>query len=203
MFKVLTPLAGILIAVGLFFTYIQPTFSDIRAIQDETAQYVEAAEKAAQLSRRVEQLTEAQRSIPVAQLERIEAMLPDRIDIVSVLIDIDALASGRGMIFSDIKTGDDIQEREAVRADTAIQGTDDDIDAAFADRAAGASTHYNTTLLGFTVAGTYDTFRAFLADLERSLVFMDIMNITFSESEGDLVPFEIVVRLYSLNEPTP
>lgn len=203
MFKALTPLLGILIAIGLFFTYIQPTFSDIRAIQDETAQYAEAAEKAAQINQRVEQLKEVQRSIPVAQLERIDAMLPDRIDLVSVLIDVDALASGRGLIVSDIKTGEDIQEREPARSDAALQADEDDIDAALMERSATSSTHYTTTLLGFTVAGTYSDFRAFLADLERSLVFMDIMSITFAESEGDLTPFEIVVRLYSLNAPTP
>lgn len=60
---------------------------------------------------------------------------------------------------------------------------------------------YSTLEIGFSVEGTYDDFRAFLEDLERSLVLMEVTSVAFGSSEGDSIPFSVTIRLHSLNPP--
>ncbi len=215
MFKALTPLIGIIIAIGLFVTYVRPTFADIRGVQDETAQYEQAIEKASELQSRINELKQKQSSISLAHLERLEALLPNRIDEVSVLIDLDMLARNHGLVFGDIAVGDQLKN-EGTSSKTpdptdpsssvAVPGTptapgDSTVMPGIAPESS-LSSQYTTLEVTFSVTGSYDDFRAFLKDIEYSLVLMEVVEIKFAESEGDAVPFSMTVRLYSLNAPS-
>lgn len=198
MFKVLAPIIGIIISVGLFFTYVQPTLDEVKAIQVEAAEYDEALTRASELRQRIAELNQRQSAISLAELERLEAFLPDRIDEVSVLIDIDALASARGLALSDIEVSDPPVEVQ----DQAI----DPFDPSFGMDALGEGdirSQYDVLDVGFSVTGTYEGFREFLTDLERSLVLMEVVEIAFTTTEEPLTVFNMKVRLYSLKQPLP
>jgi Tfp pilus assembly protein PilO len=232
MFKALTPIIGIIVAVGLFFTYVRPTFEEVRGIQDDTAEYAQAIDKASELQRRIDELKAQQSSISLANLERLEALLPDRVDEVSTLIDLSTLAEKHHLVFGDINIGGEGKNTSGTKGKTGTQTTPSGqpvsasapVPAASGAPAAGPasmgpegmpadggqfvpaeplSSQYSTLEIGFSVTGTYDDFRAFLADVERSLVLMEVTKISFSSSEGDAIPFSVTVRLYSLNPPTP
>ncbi len=215
MFKALTPIIGILVAVGLFFTYVQPTFEEVKLIQNETAQYAQAVERASELQRRISELRSQQNAIPLGDLERLEAFLPNRIDEVSLLIDIDALADEHNLVLGDIKVASDdgkessgdLAGRSNAAALPPADATDPAADPTL-DPLAGTSgsgelvSQYSTLDISFSVTGTYNNFRAFLLEVERSLVLMEVVSIEFTESEGELVPFTVTLRFYSLNAPT-
>lgn len=201
MFKALTPIIGIIVAVGLFFTYVRPTFEDIKGIQDETAQYAQAIEKASELQQRINELKQRQNSIPLADLERLEAMLPDRVEEVTVLLDIDALATTHRLVLGDIKVGEEAKVASAGQHSPDGSGQPTDETGLLEDPDAALRSQYTTLDMSFSVSGAYDDFRAFLAEIERSLVLMEITKIAFGASEGDAVPFTVAIRLYSLNAP--
>lgn len=208
MFKALIPIIGILVAVGLFFTYIQPTFKDIKAIQDEAAQYAQATAKAAELQQRINELKQQQSSISLVNLERLEALLPHRVDEVSVLIDIDALATLHNLTLGDIEVGAQQNGSEEGRERSVnTQGenplNEGPLNAQITD---AARNQYSTLDISFSVSGSYNDFRAFLQDIERSLVLMEVAKITFSRSESeettDTMQFMLHVQLFSLNPTT-
>lgn len=211
MFKALTPIISIIVAVGLFFTYIRPTFQDVKAIQDETAEYAQAVEKASELKRRIAELKAQQSAIPLADLERLEALLPDRVDEVAALIDVDALAARHNLILGDIKVvdqkGTDSKGSQATQpgpitpAPGAMPGLAGASGAATPQDAEGGAIRgqYATLDIGFSVTGAYNDFRLFLEEIEQSLVLMEVTKITFTESEGDAMVFTVGIRLYSLN----
>lgn len=201
MFKALTPLIGIVVAVGLFFTYVRPTFEDIKGIQDETAQYAQAIEKASELRQRINELKQRQSSIPLADLERLEAMLPDRVEEVMVLLDLDVLATMHRLVLGDIKVGAEANTAPAGQNPPEDFEQSADETALLEDPDAALRRQYTTLDMSFSVSGAYNDFRAFLEELERSLVLMEITKITFEKSEGDAVPFTVAIRLYSLNPP--
>ena len=188
MFKTLTPLLGMLIAVGLFFAYIRPTFGEIRAIQADAAQYTEAVAKAAELRERIAALSAERSAIALSDLERLTAFIPERVEDVRVLIDLDALARTHSLVLGDIKV--DTAEDSVNDADVS-PGTP-----ALRERA-----EYAAHDITFSVTGVYEDFRSFLHDLERSLAFMEVTEISFESSEGDAVAFTVGVRLYSLLPP--
>ena|SRR3989338_8348638 len=215
MFKALTPLIGIIIAVGLFFSYVQPTFRDVKTIQDETAEYAQATERASELMQRINGLKAQQGGILPVDLERLEALIPDRIDEVSALIDIDALTVAHHLMLGDIEVGEQGQTESGAGAagsqpgavgtpaqmPGAMAGADDADGFVFIQAGESLESQYSTLDVGFSVTGTYDDFRMFLSDIERSLVLMEVTSITFAASEGDAIPFTMKVRLYSLNAP--
>ena len=199
MFKALTPIIGIVIAIGLFFSYIRPTFQDVKSIQNETAEYVQALEKASELQQRINTLKQKQSSISLPNLERLEALLPNRIDEVAVLRDLDTLATAHHLTLGDIKVGDKSADK------TDGQNTQKQQTPANApELSSGArGSQYTTLDISFSVSGIYNDFRFFLQEIESSLVLMEVTKIAFTHSEGDTIPFTLNARLYSLNLPAP
>lgn len=223
MFKAPTPIIGILVAIGLFFSYVRPTFEEIKGIQSETAEYAQAVEKASALQARINELKARQSSIPLADLERLEAFLPDRVDEVAALIDLDALAGKHRLVLGDITVGDDEGKSTPGQAGNSPAATPRQTPATpapgpattqaaaampvsgadFLQPGAGTpSEEYSALEIGFSVTGTYDDFRMFLDEIERSLVLMEVSKISFTTGdEGDAGQFTMTVRLYALNEP--
>ncbi len=61
-----------------------------------------------------------------------------------------------------------------------------------ADGQVGAgSTPYDYVTLSFSVSGTYDIFRTFLADLESSLRLVDVTSIAFSATPTGIYEYTI------------
>lgn len=197
MFKTLTPIIAILIAVGLYFTYIQPTFTEVRALQDESEDYAQAIERAGALRARISELVARQNSFSSTDLERLEALLPDQFDEVALMLDIDALARRHRMDFGDIQVLDNKElEREiaVAREDTADLDPDE-----ARSQPADTSVSFTPNEISFSVTGTYENFRSFLRDLERSLLLLDVTHLEFMASEGDLTKYVVTVRTYSFN----
>lgn len=203
MFRALLPIVGILIAVGLFFSYVQPTYRETQAVRAEAAQYTEAISHALELQRRVSDLKARQNSISLADLERLEALLPDEIDEVAFLVDLNALAGKHGLGLGDIRVVDSVDAESADAPSTRRGDTEEE---ALAPAEGGIDTaargKYRTLDVHFAVLGTYENFRSFLTDLERSLVLMDIFDLSFSQTEETEAIYLMSVRLYSLNAPT-
>lgn len=189
MIKTLTPIIAIVIAIALFFVYVQPTFTSVRVIEDETHQYEEAIASAERLQARVSELSQAQNTIPVSDLQRLEAMVPNSLDEVLLLIDLSALAQEHNLFLGEIQVDaegaegeDPFAEAQPAPQNGAVEGE-----------------AYESMDLGFSVVGTYEDFRAFVRAVEESLVLMEVVEISFSQSDGDLLTFDMVIRTYALN----
>ena len=188
MFKALTPILAILVALGLFFTYVQPTFEEIRGMQDEISKYDEAVATAQRLRIRLDELNRERNSISLVNLERLEAFLPDRVNEVGLLVDLDALADAYNLTFGEIQVA-----AQQAASSQSRRGSDDE------DDGGSQGPVYSSAELSFSVSGTYDDFRAFLRQIEQSLVLMEVSSITLAEQEGDLPNFDVTVRVFSLN----
>jgi hypothetical protein len=61
---------------------------------------------------------------------------------------------------------------------------------------------FTTRTISFSVLGSYDQFKAFLKDMERSLQLMDVQTLTFSTSATDLTEYKLEIQLYGLSPVT-
>jgi len=194
MFQFLFPAAGVIIAVGLFFAYVQPTFNEAKLIEAEAAQYEEAVLRASELQQRVNELKSRQSNIPVADLERLEAFLPTSFDEVTTLLDLSVLADQHNLTFSN---------SESDRSGASVPVEDPDESALDGSGELSSQqrirSQYEANDVVFSVSGSYEDFKSFLADIERSLRFSEVMSIGFEEPEGDLLSFALRVRFYSLD----
>lgn len=181
MFKVLRPLISILVAVVVLFAFVRPMFADIQKKQSESTQYDEAIQEAANFNRLLDSLIARQNSFSAADIDHINAIVPDKIDEVQALVDIKALAEESGLVFGGI----DLDLTKESTAETDGKNTDAPVEAARRD-------------INFSVRGNYEEFKSFLVALEQSLVLMEVTHISFEAGEGNIISYSVTVRLYGL-----
>lgn len=176
------PIVFILIAIGIFFGYINPTYSgEVRSLREEIHSY-DAALRAAEAFRQKEaQLMLQRNGISQEGLARVESFLPDGVDNVQLILDLNALASRSNVVLSDF----DIVQRSSSDSQAAALEleSEDAIDS-----------------LDLTVAatGSYGAFKTFLKGTEWSLRPMDLVALEIQDSATGVYTYQMTFRIYWL-----
>lgn len=187
MLRSFAPLLAIIVSIGIFFLYIKPMYDEISSIQDETTEYGEAVAKASEFNQLLSNLTSKRNSLTAGNLERLEIAVPDSIDPVRILVDIEAIAEQNRMVLGNVT----VSGLDQTRGDTEGEfGTN--IVAAISED------DFEKSSITFNVVGTYDRFKAFLANLEQSLTLFEVSELSFTESEGDLMEISMTIDMYAL-----
>ncbi len=175
------PTLLILISVGAFLVFINPTYSEVKVMRAESAQYDEALTNSRKLQEERDALSEKYRTLSPEDLERLTRMLPDNADNIRLILNLQQMAQTYGMAISSIKfdaasaaVAKNGGTATATSATAAVSATD----------AAKAQRDYGDFEIEFTTTGSYANFQKFLKDMERSLRITDIQSITFG-SEVD------------------
>jgi len=185
-------------SAGLFFGYVNPTYGgvtgnaersmwSIQELAEERGRYADALEKTREIEQARVGLLEKYNRIPLEHRERIEKLLPDHIDSVRLIIDINTLASQYGMTLKNITLLD--AQTGTTRSPTPAIGPRE-------ERAKSAG-------LKFAVSGSYDDFRSFLRDLEQNLRLVDVGVLAFSaQTDSPQYEYGITLSTYRLNAPS-
>lgn len=181
--RTLIPVISIVIAVTIFFAFVRPLFSDVRIIQDEIGRIEEQLSKKTDLTEEVKSLLAVKQSHAVTNIERLDTMIPGDIDEVKIIADLSTLARSHNMLFGNI-----VVESES----NAYSGTDD------LEESDGVG--LVSSDITFGLVGNYDQFKLMLGDIERSLVLLDVLQITFTAGAGELVQYSVKVRTYAMPE---
>ena len=170
----------IALAIGLFVAFTNPRLAATRELSTEAARFDEALERSKELIALRDALLTKYNAIPSEDITKIDTMIPDSIDTVRLIIDIETLASRYGMSLGNISIG----TPEGAPANGALGPSAD---------------AFGRMSLSFTVVSTYDRFRAFLTDLERSLRIVDITSLSFDAPDaGGEMPFDVTFTTYWL-----
>lgn len=177
----------ILGAVGVFFGYVNPTYNGaVKALRGEMQSLDSALATAAKFKQEQARLTQEREFIDESDLDRVKKLLPDNVDNVQLILDVDGIASAAGVRISDIGI-DESQKSGSDGGDAIGQGVLIQEEKA-----------YESLLLSFTATATYGQFKNFLNDIEQSLRTLDVVEISFSESETGVYKFDVRVRVYWL-----
>lgn len=178
--KSLLPVVFVLIAAAIFFGYIDPAYSRVQELQAEEEQFEQALTRSRELQQVRDQLLSRYNVIPQADIERLEKLLPDNVDNVRLVLDMDSIAARYGMRTRNVQLeiADDRPARGQIGED---------------DR------EYQSVIVSFSVAGSYDSFRSFIEDLERSLRLVDIVGINFNaNNQTDTYDYSVSIKTYWL-----
>lgn len=175
MIRLTIPILFIILSVGLFFMYIDPMYTDIKATIIEEEKFDQALDKSKELKEVRDALLSKYNTFSTSDLDRLEKLLPDNVDNVRLVLDIDHIASTYGMRIKNvnISVGDDKQE--------GIIGQVDKL--------------YESVLLSFSITSSYDTLKQFIKDLEKSLRIVDVVDISLTSSKA----VENINNLYEYN----
>lgn len=168
----------------MYVVYLDATYQKIQvqlAKEQEILGYLQDAKDARD---KLDKLVSEYQSFPQNADERLNVMLPDSIDTVKLVVDINDAVEKMGMI---------------MKAPTVSQGTLDP----------KGIVKYRETTVNFGVSTTYSGFRRFLRVLESSLALRDFSDVTFSASPttasgGETNPefivyeYSVIIHTYSL-----
>ncbi len=183
MTRLLIPIVLIGAAVGIFALYTHPTYQQIRTIGVEVGAYDEALTKSREVQEVRNRLISKYNTFSPDALRRLERMLPDNVDNIRLVLDIDNIASRYNLHIRNVALGGTKDGREE-RSGLAVGSSGDPV---------------GVVELGFTVAARYEDFVRFLRDLERSLRIVDVAGISFSVGEGDLFEYTVSLKTYWLH----
>ncbi len=188
MTKTILSIVGLAIAGASLFFYTQPTYDELRALETQIGEYNQALEKAAELQSLKQSLLSRYNAFNPADIDRLHKLLPDHVDNVRLVLDLDNLAARHGMALQNVTLSNPTEAAE--------KG---------AIGAIGSSRQkFSSLTLKFTTHGTYGNFKGFMEDLERSLRIVDLVSLSLQEA-SDNVPgkepryrFDITIRTYWL-----
>lgn len=189
MSRIIVPVIIILLALGLFFTYVDPTYKSVQQTLQQIEKYDGVLRKVQELQTLRDSLVEAYNNIETEDLERLEKLLPKNVDNVRLIIEIESVALAHELTLERV-TVTDIQDSDSQQRAGEESGVTSTIP------------QLKSVGLEISVIANYEQFLEFIGDLERSLRIVDMRAVTFAIDENSEISGEtsytIVLETYWL-----
>ena len=171
------PSFAIIIAVAIFFVYVNPAWNgSIAATRAAITADDQALVSAQQYVAQQNQLAAARDAIDPANLKALNIFLPSSVDNVGLILDLNALAAHSGISLANI----DVVTNSANTAKT------------------GASNPVGSVDLSLAATGSFAALQTFLKGVEHSARILDIHDLTVNGSDTGVYTYQIKLSLYWL-----
>jgi hypothetical protein len=167
---------------ALYYVVINPLYTgagsvwqpaqSIGALRASDDDYTETLRQAEELFKQAETLNKQYESVSSETKEKMKLMVPDTIDAVRMINEVNYIANQTGLTLGDLSY---------------TQNTN----------ATGPKATYSVS---FSVKTTYTKFKELMANYETSLRLFQIQSVTFSvpEKQGELTNFQVKMETYHL-----
>ena len=162
-------------AILVFAMYVRPTYDDIQANRAKVARFDQALEKTREIQELKSSLLSRYNLFAGPNLDRLQKMLPDHVDNVRLVLDLDGIASQYGIRIQNVSVqqqGQSNGRRETGGTVLAGQNT--------------VNKPFQSLTLNFEVVSTYDQFVQLLRDLESSLRIVDLVSLSLRSRQDTL-----------------
>jgi len=180
MTRLIAPLLMVIIAVAIFFQFTDPIFAEIKTIQDRQVTLNEGLNNAKKLRTVMKGLLDQRNLMSETDLNNLNKLLPDNVDNVRLIIDIDGIAKPYGMSIKGLE----VKMPEEKTEDAVTRDRDNAKQAMVS--------------LSFSVSGDYNQFQSFLSDLSQSLRLVDVSVVGFNSNEKGIYDYEVEIQTYWL-----
>jgi Tfp pilus assembly protein PilO len=167
--RLITPIILIALTVALFFTFTSPMYNKLAALRAESASYNEALSNSKQLENERDKLTQKYNTIGAENIARLNKFLPENVDNIRLILEIEKIASPYGMQLKNVKYNSQAKPDPATPGSNVIQGGN-----------IGQTKDYGAWDLEFNTTGSYSNLVNFVKDLEKNLRIVDVTSIDFS-----------------------
>ena len=177
------------LAFGIFFMYTQPTYDNIEVQKREVERYDEALGRAEELQQLKQTLLSRYNAFNPADLARLQRLLPDHVDNVRLVLDLDNLAAQHAMALQSV----------VISAPGGEAGGNSVLGAI-----GSARQKFDSLTLRFSTRATYSLFVQFLESLESSLRVVDLVSLALAPDTSVVTSgeptyrFDITIRTYWL-----
>lgn len=181
--RFIIPLILIAAAVGLFALYTNPQYQQIKALQTQVSSFNDALDKANELKGIRDQLLSRRNTFATENVQKLEHILPDNVDNIRFIIDINNIASRRSLSLSNVSVGT-VSDSKVARNALSVGQSGDPVGSAS---------------VSFSLTASYDDFLSFLQDLEHSLRIVDVQVLDFKPAAAGRYEISLTIRTYWLH----
>lgn len=179
--KIILPILILGLAAVVFFYFTAPLLDEIDGLKLRQEQLALALENINELKDRQDKLFSRYNNIDPTDRENLDKFLPNNIDNVILIIDINNIAQKYGLNVRNPNIAKEEQKEGAPPA---------------GGQAPPAAV--NSAAISFSVSGSYEVMKLFLSDLARSLRLVDIESLSFTAAERNFYDYQISLRTYWL-----
>ena len=193
----------IVASIGIFVAFIVPRYQVLQTTRAQVAIDSANVTTATQLQKSRDSLIAQYNTIQKSDLDNLKTLLPDNVDNIRLIIQINSLATKNGL--SSLRSVDYNAADVASAENTGHSGA-----AAAPATATSASGNlpYGEFVMSFQTSGPYSNFLAFMADLEKNLRIVDVTDILFTpaiDSTGVQNPavgitYKVTLKTYWLKQ---
>ena len=115
MARLIIPIILITVSIIGFLKVLNPMYADVKLLKAQTASYNEALDNSKALEAERDKLTKQYNSFAPEDLSKIEKLLPNSVDNIRLILEIEKLASPYGMVLRDVRY-DTFKEEDARRS---------------------------------------------------------------------------------------
>lgn len=153
-------------SVMVFVLYVRPTYDTIQTNRTKVARFDAALAKTREIQELKSSLLSRYNLFAGTNLDRLQKMLPDHVDNVRLVLDMDGIASNYGIRIQNVAVQDPGKRNDDASSGTVLNG--------------GTSQNrpYRSLTLQFEVVSTYNEFVSLLRDLESSLRIVDLVSLS-------------------------
>jgi Tfp pilus assembly protein PilO len=184
MTKLIVPLIFIIAAIGLFVVYTNPTYQASKSVQAQVASYDAALTKSQQLRQVRDSLISKRNTFSPDDVAKLQKVLPDNVDNIRLIIDINNIASRHSLALSNVGLGDYTGSASGAQKTIAIGTTQGPV---------------GSVDVTFSLNASYANMLAFLADIEHSLRLVDVEKLTFASAATNSDTYNFTIQTYWLH----
>ncbi|MBU6431195.1 MAG: hypothetical protein KGJ58_02210 [Patescibacteria group bacterium] len=197
--NIIAPIFLILASVGIFYGYVNPNYrgenvpENILKLMDERKQYADVLANSNNLIAERNKLVDMSNHMSSGDLDRLKKLLPDHIDNVRLIIDINGIASKYGLNIREIKIDGD----NGNNSNNSASNLNGNVSGVSGSKALGPDNNlYGTLTLKFKINASYDRFRSFITDMQKSLRVIDIVGVSFDSTDTGYYDYGVTIKTY-------
>lgn len=193
MLRFILPIFIIIVSITGFFLFVAPLYNEVKTLKTEVASYDVALNNSIRLENERDRLVAKYNSISPLNLEKLNKLLPDSVDSIRLILEIEKIASPYGMVLKDTRYNPSEKDKDTKDSSSVAGGA-----------ATKSNQNYGTWDLEFSTEGSYQNFLSLLEDLENNLRIVDISSIQFSsesvntKASNDNYKFNFKIKTYWL-----
>ncbi len=180
------PAIALITALGIFIFYIQPTWTgSIATLKADIAADDTAIASANQYDAQQNQLSAARDAIDPNDIARLTTFLPDSVDNVGLVLDLNALATRSQLSLSNVVVNSSTASSQGGAAQSALP--------------AGGNSPIGSIELSLSATGTFAALQQFIVGVEKSARILDVRDLVVKGSNTGIYTYQIRLRLYWLH----
>lgn len=170
--KLIFPTILIIISGALFFLFISPTYKEINTLKNDVSIYNTAFKDSTNLQQTRDNLISSYKSISKADKERLDKFLPNTVNNIKFILEVERLANSHNMSVKNIMFDSRDSLQSGNKANSQLVNV--------IPTEGEENSSYGVFPIQFTTEGSYESFVSFMKDLETNLRLVDVKKVSFS-----------------------